>query len=322
MGGWLVPIGLVLAVNLATRLVPDGGRPLRQLGFYLVAMAALFLSARLRQVLPRAQVAVLLGALAVVAVRQREALLSHRLVLADAMGEAVTMATGLRPDVSQSLRVGALGDPGAAPYRRYLDRVDSRSSEIVILASHLAEGCRSADHLCESSSILRFVTDEIAYRSDPRGGDDYVKSPQETLAAGAGDCEDKSILMASLLEALGNRTFLVFTRDHVWPLLCFDAPLPELWRQRTAGLSPGGRQAYAERLGGREGAGLSPEEVERRLDAADEIEIDDRACYAVEPTAAGSWFGVRHEARDYLVAVDPVTRKAIDLRRVGLPITR
>ena len=321
-GGWLIPMALVLAVNLATHLVPDGGRPLRQLAFYLVVMASLLVWERLRHTLPRAQVVVLLLAGLVVGVTHREALLARRLAPGDALGEAVRMATGLGPGVAGALRVGALGDPAAAPYLRYVDRVDSRASDIVILASHLAEGCESADHLCESASLLRFVADEIAYRSDPRGGDDYVKSPQETLAAGAGDCEDKTILLTSLLESLGNRTYLVFTRDHVWPLVCFDAPLPEQWRQRTSRLSPGGQQAYAQRLGGRDRAGTAPDELGRRFEAAEEIEIDDRACYAMEPTAAGSWFGVHHEARGYLVAVDPVTRKAIDLSRIGLPVTR
>lgn len=314
---WVLPLLLVALVNLATRGLAGDEAPLRPLLFYGVAMGLLLLlSERLRATLPRAQVVVIMVAALWVIGARRADLSSGRVALAEVTGEAVRLGTGLGRGVGEALRVGALGDSDLGAYRRYLDRMDSRSSEIVILASHLAAGCESADHLCESSAVVRFVTDEVAYRADPRGGEDYIKGPQETLAAGAGDCEDKSLLMASLLEALGNRTWLVFTRDHVWPLVCFNEPLPDLWRKRTSRLDGDGREAYARLLGPRSGESLPAAELARQIEAADEIEIDDRACYAVEPTAPGSWFGARHEVRDYLVAVDPVTRCRIDLMRL------
>ena len=313
--GWVLPLALVAAVNLCTRRVDE---PLRQLAFYCGTMAALLLSERLRRTLPRAQALVLVGAALYVGVSQHDALRSRRLPVGDAVGQAVHAGTGLGRGVGEALRVAAQGQPSTAPFTRYLDKVDARSSDIVILASRLAGSCESADHLCEASTVMRFVTDDIQYRSDPRGADDYVKTPQETLAAGAGDCEDKSILVVSLLEALGNRTWLVFTREHVWPLACFDEPLPELWRQRTARMSAEARIAYANRLWPKQGA----DELERLINAADEIEIDDRACYAIEPTAGNSFFGAYHRGKDYLVAVDPIARKAVDLAKAGLPVTR
>ena len=318
---WIVPLALVLVVALITRRIEP---PLRQLALYLAMMGTLLLSTRLRPFVPRAQVVLLGAAALLVGTSERGALLAGRMAPAEAMETVVRLGTGLGGGVASAFRVGALGQPGIRPFTRYLDRVDARSTENVVLASRVAAGCQSADRLCEASTLLRFVADEVAYRTDPRGGEDYVKSPQETLAANAGDCEDKSILLVSLLEAIGNRTWLVFTREHVWPMACFDTPLPELWRRRTARLAPEARAAYASTLWPPRGGSVTPApaEIERLLETAESIEIDDRNCYAVEPTAAGSYFGARHEGRDYLIAIDPIARAAIDLEKAGLPVTR
>lgn len=57
---------------------------------------------------------------------------------------------------------------------------------------------------------LDYVSDDIG-----TGYDEYPKFPLETLYDQGGDCEDSSILLASLLRELGYGTVLVMTEDHM-----------------------------------------------------------------------------------------------------------
>jgi transglutaminase-like putative cysteine protease len=55
----------------------------------------------------------------------------------------------------------------------------------------------------EVRAVLKFVQDKIRYVRDVSGVE-TLAPPRDTLALGQGDCDDKSILLASLLLALGN----------------------------------------------------------------------------------------------------------------------
>ena len=57
---------------------------------------------------------------------------------------------------------------------------------------------------------LRYVSDQ-----ESKGEDDYVRFPLETLVDGEGDCEDLSILAASLLDAMDYGVLLVQLPDHL-----------------------------------------------------------------------------------------------------------
>ena len=57
---------------------------------------------------------------------------------------------------------------------------------------------------------LDYVPDDIG-----TGYDEYPKFPLETLYDQGGDCEDSSILLASILRELGYGTVLVITEDHM-----------------------------------------------------------------------------------------------------------
>lgn len=60
----------------------------------------------------------------------------------------------------------------------------------------------------EVIALHAFVRDQIRYVKDIKGVE-TVQSPVQTLRLGAGDCDDKSVLVASLLEALGHPTRFV-----------------------------------------------------------------------------------------------------------------
>ncbi|HUV35274.1 MAG TPA: hypothetical protein VMW22_10065, partial [Candidatus Desulfaltia sp.] len=64
--------------------------------------------------------------------------------------------------------------------------------------------------------MISFVQD-MDYVADPAsaGQGDYPKYPVETLVDGGGDCEDTSILMASLLESTGFNVSLLLLPNHM-----------------------------------------------------------------------------------------------------------
>ncbi len=75
-------------------------------------------------------------------------------------------------------------------------------------------------------ALHSFVRDNIRYVNDIRGVE-TLQTPERTLELRAGDCDDKSILLSSLLEALGFKTrfhavgFKVGVLSHVFPEVSF-----------------------------------------------------------------------------------------------------
>jgi transglutaminase-like putative cysteine protease len=53
--------------------------------------------------------------------------------------------------------------------------------------------------------LFKFVRDQIRYTRDIRGVE-TLTHPVQTLAIGQGDCDDKSMLLAALLESIGHPT--------------------------------------------------------------------------------------------------------------------
>jgi len=106
-------------------------------------------------------------------------------------------------------------------YRRYMDKVVSRDAELEKVANHLVrKRCTQGDKTCEAFHITRFVAKEIRYQPDGRGQGDYIRPWRQTYDSRSGDCEDQAILLASLLESVGTKTLMFFTKDHVHPGVC------------------------------------------------------------------------------------------------------
>src|SRR3989344_1895481 len=68
---------------------------------------------------------------------------------------------------------------------------------------------------CQARALFYFVRDRFTSVSDPYAYE-YVKTAKESLTAQGGDCDDASILLASLLQAVGFRTRFVFVPNHVY----------------------------------------------------------------------------------------------------------
>lgn len=107
-------------------------------------------------------------------------------------------------NLSKKSQYIALIDDGTLNVKVYADRVTS-------LACDYGENY----HICQTKALYYFVRDQFDYVSDPIAYD-YIKSPLESLYSRGGDCDDAAVLLASMLEAVGIRTRLVFVPRHVY----------------------------------------------------------------------------------------------------------
>jgi len=72
-------------------------------------------------------------------------------------------------------------------------------------ALFLIRGLHQKDFPGEINALFEFVRDEIRYVMDINNVE-TVHMPEIVLAKRAGDCDDKSLLLASLLESIGHPT--------------------------------------------------------------------------------------------------------------------
>jgi transglutaminase-like putative cysteine protease len=70
------------------------------------------------------------------------------------------------------------------------------------LAAQLVAPLDQYDRLGEVKALHAFVRDSIRYTNDPVYTE-LVQTPPATLQMGVGDCDDKALLLATLLESIG-----------------------------------------------------------------------------------------------------------------------
>jgi len=80
-----------------------------------------------------------------------------------------------------------------------------KSIRIRDLALDLVRPLASRDWPGEVSAVFNWVRDNIRYTRDIRNVE-TVQTPEVTLEVEQGDCDDKSVLLASLLESIGHPT--------------------------------------------------------------------------------------------------------------------
>ncbi len=123
--------------------------------------------------------------------------------------------------------------PGGASLRAgeatpYISRIEPENLELRRLAASVTSGCPSGDRECQISMLYRYMVENYTYYSDPRSRE-LIQSPSETIYIKGGDCEDLTILLISLLENIGIKTYFVMTEDHAYALACGVDP-EKLWK--------------------------------------------------------------------------------------------
>jgi len=110
----------------------------------------------------------------------------------------------------------------------YISKIVFDDINLRTQAASIVSGCPSGDKECQINKLYRYVIENYNYYSDPRSRE-FIQSPSETMNIKGGDCEDLTILLNSLLENLGIKTYLVLTEDHAYSLAC-DVDTEDLWQ--------------------------------------------------------------------------------------------
>lgn len=79
---------------------------------------------------------------------------------------------------------------------------------IKTLADSIVRTAPSGDFAAQNAAVFQWVKRHIKYVRDIRDVE-TVSTPQRTLQARTGDCDDMAVLIASLLEAIGNKSRFV-----------------------------------------------------------------------------------------------------------------
>jgi transglutaminase-like putative cysteine protease len=89
-----------------------------------------------------------------------------------------------------------------------ITRVFKKDAGIREVAASLVRDLPQYDTVGEVKALHAFVRDSIRYTGDISKVE-TLQTPKATLEMGIGDCDDKSILLASLLESIGRPTRFV-----------------------------------------------------------------------------------------------------------------
>jgi len=98
-------------------------------------------------------------------------------------------------------------------YYDYSSYINASNPIIKRAANMVASyGCDDSE-ICYAKAIFYFVRDKVHYISEK---DEYIQADVETLITGGGDCEDKAILLSSMLSAIGIPTVLIAIPGHMF----------------------------------------------------------------------------------------------------------
>jgi hypothetical protein len=119
-----------------------------------------------------------------------------------------TQPQALPPSCKLTIPGGKAGTRKTLQLMAALVRQGRENPAIRAQALALVSGLPQKDYLNECRRIHAFVLDAVRYVRDPRGVE-TLHTAEQLLQQRTGDCDDKSILAASLLETIGHKTRLV-----------------------------------------------------------------------------------------------------------------
>ena len=117
-------------------------------------------------------------------------------------------------------------DPVLDRWKQYYEKILFEDIQLREYAVSMVDTCTSGDKECQATEIYSYVVKNYNYYDDPRFRD-FIQSVEETITLKGGDCEDLTILLNSLLENIGIKTYMVVTENHVYSLACgLDEQMP------------------------------------------------------------------------------------------------
>jgi predicted transglutaminase-like cysteine proteinase len=126
-----------------------------------------------------------------------------------------------RPTVFGILPDGAAGIRATLRIMVQLTRAWKKSPSINALACELVKDLPQGDKNAEVQALQEFVRDNIRYTNDTTSVE-TLRTPQATLEMAVGDCDDKALLLATLLESIGRSTRFCAAClvDGQWHVMC------------------------------------------------------------------------------------------------------
>ncbi len=122
----------------------------------------------------------------------------------------------------QTIDVMSLADEGENAISYNPLRYYARVNELVDFESAYVEnatqpilGNEPGYNIGKVCAIFDWLVSNVNYTEDPDGGDIWY-SPDETLAAMAGDCEDYAMLLAAMVNLAGGTSRVYLTHDHAF----------------------------------------------------------------------------------------------------------
>src|SRR5271156_2269952 len=107
-----------------------------------------------------------------------------------------------RPMTLRGIPSGRAGTAETLKEMAKLARNGSKDAIVIQVASELVRDLAQYDRVGEIVALHAFVRDSIRYTNDPLDME-LVRTPRAILEMGVGDCDDKSILLSSLLRCIG-----------------------------------------------------------------------------------------------------------------------
>jgi hypothetical protein len=123
--------------------------------------------------------------------------------------------------------LGKLLDPIVQRAEPYTSKIVRNDISLRAYVNSIIKNCTAGDRECQVNAVYRYIVENYNYVPDPEGVE-LIQAPQETIQVGGGDCEDLSILLNSLLENIGIKTYLVLTDTHAYSL-AYDIDTDNLW---------------------------------------------------------------------------------------------
>jgi len=100
----------------------------------------------------------------------------------------------------------------------YINSILTNDTLIEYYAREIVNDCDDSDIECQINAIYRHILENYNYIDEPNP--EIIQNPHVTIQTKEGDFEDLSILICSLLENIGIKTYLVLTKDHVYSMVC------------------------------------------------------------------------------------------------------
>ena len=143
-----------------------------------------------------------------------------------------TLRAGATKHELHAIPPGDAGIRATLYIMRDLVRQYRKEPAIRDLAKKITVRCRSKDFRCELEQLHAWVRDVIKYHRDVADVE-TVQTPDKTLADGSGDCDDKCVLLGSLLQSIGHPVRFVavgFQRGGPFSHVFVESPLGGYWR--------------------------------------------------------------------------------------------